>query len=486
MHWFFNPYQPKSVVEVIDEIKRKSAGGSYIFRGEPECHEEAPHFGRVSSNLWRVYRIDEEYFDIELVQKEMLVSAKRHTRDLPPDFRVDVIAERDREDELKEKPIHELSDTERQALNEINEKKQEEKAADFEILAEIQHYGGKTNLIDFTTDYLIALFFACEKSYSGKDGEVGRVIIQNIADIKDMIEYPKNPQHRAVVQKSVFIRPPKGYIKVDYNKLVRIPSALKQPILKYLQDHHGIDREYIYNDLHGFIRCQDNQGDTYTNFYKGLSCGNRAKKEKDKGKKKELYTEAVRHYDRAIEYRPDDPSIHSNRGNAYLNIGMIYEAFNDYNKAIGLRPDSSFFYYCRAEAYVKQGEFDKAMDDYAKAMELQPDSCYLYCRTGIAYAKQGNPDKAFDVLDKAMERYPNLAEPLFSRVTVYYELGIYYLKDGEWGKAKDIFEEGRNYTPSLNVSASFYEDYESVEDFEVEHGIELRDDDLRKLLTSTQ
>ena len=35
-----------------------------------------------------------------------------------------------------------------------------EKARDFEILTEIQHYGGKTNLIDFTTDYFIALFFA--------------------------------------------------------------------------------------------------------------------------------------------------------------------------------------------------------------------------------------------------------------------------------------------------------------------------------------
>ena len=28
---------------------------------------------------------------------------------------------------------------------------------DFEILTQLQHYGGKTNLIDFTTDYLIAL-----------------------------------------------------------------------------------------------------------------------------------------------------------------------------------------------------------------------------------------------------------------------------------------------------------------------------------------
>ena len=45
---------------------------------------------------------------------------------------------------------------------------------DFELLTEIQHYGGKTNLIDFTTDYLIALFFACD----GHHDKDGRVILQ--------------------------------------------------------------------------------------------------------------------------------------------------------------------------------------------------------------------------------------------------------------------------------------------------------------------
>ena len=35
---------------------------------------------------------------------------------------------------------------------------------DDEILTEIQHFGGATNLIDFTNDYLIALFFASAAS----------------------------------------------------------------------------------------------------------------------------------------------------------------------------------------------------------------------------------------------------------------------------------------------------------------------------------
>ena len=127
---------PRTVQDVIRTIEAKSAGGGYIYRGERKRHT------KVSSNLYREYDIDEEHFDIEVVQAEMLNDAKKHIGDLPQDFYVDLVA----------------------SLNAIQEGTDETilVASDFEILTEIQHYGGKTNLIDFTTDYLIALFFACD------------------------------------------------------------------------------------------------------------------------------------------------------------------------------------------------------------------------------------------------------------------------------------------------------------------------------------
>ena len=44
---------------------------------------------------------------------------------------------------------------------------------EIEIWAELQHYGGHTNLIDFTTDSHIALFFACDRFFD----KPGRVIL---------------------------------------------------------------------------------------------------------------------------------------------------------------------------------------------------------------------------------------------------------------------------------------------------------------------
>ena len=49
-----------------------------------------------------------------------------------------------------------------------------EHALDLSIFTQLQHYESQTNLIDFTTDFHIALFFACD----GQPGENGRVILQ--------------------------------------------------------------------------------------------------------------------------------------------------------------------------------------------------------------------------------------------------------------------------------------------------------------------
>ena len=92
----------------------------------------------------------------------------------------------------------------------VNEKVMANEIEDCEVLAEIQHNGGKTNLIDFTTDYLVALFFACDS----KPSESGRVILlsesgEGYYGEGYYIDRPANPTHRVIAQKSVFVRPKK-------------------------------------------------------------------------------------------------------------------------------------------------------------------------------------------------------------------------------------------------------------------------------------
>ena len=204
------------ILEIIGKIAETTADGDFIYRGEPQ------HYEHVSSSLWRECRkeIETEEFDIEAIQARMLELAKGYTHE---------------ED-------------------------------NFEILTELQHYGGHTNLIDFTTDNHIALFFAC----AGSLGEPGRIILlQRTEEIKKkyQIKEPRNPQNRIIAQKSIFVRPPKGFIEPEQFTEVNIPELLKEPILDHLQKQHGISTRNVYNDLHGFIRDQSSHQKTAIEIY---------------------------------------------------------------------------------------------------------------------------------------------------------------------------------------------------------------------------
>ena len=343
--------------ETISEIEEKSAFGNYIFRGEPEKHEEKPHCGKVSSNLWRKYGLSMESFDIEVVQMEMLNGAKKHMGELPQDF----------------------SGESTGFLNVI----QVDDPDDFEILTKIQHYGGKTNLIDFTTDYFIALFFACD----GHHNKEGRVILQDFGEIRDMINHPRNPRHRVIAQKSVFVRPPKGFIIPNEDDIVTISADLKQWILQHLRKYHGISKETIYNDIYGYIRNQGIHGQAYTWFYQGVACQKRGSKVTIPKESQKEYEESIKHYTQATQSKPDFLEAYYNRGVVFATTGNYDDAIADFDVTIGFNSYDADAYNQRGIAYYKLKKYKEAIADYTKATQLKPDLADAYYNRGEAFLR---------------------------------------------------------------------------------------------------
>ena len=317
---------------IINEIESKSADGDYIYRGESKKHPE------ISSSLYREYakNIDvEEFdlFDLMYAEKEMLKVARDHIGESPvgplEDF-IDIVNMSKRRMDYGE-PSMRTSSQENTAETigwTIAE------TADREILTELQHYGGKTNLIDFTTDYFIAVYFAC----SGHSEKVGRVILlAKNEDVENMIVRPRNPRHRVIAQKSVFLQPPQGYIEVPEDDIISIPVDLKQPLLDYLRKFHDISTESIYNDIHGFIRYHNIHQNAYVQFYTGLTfqkSGDETTSLKEEQaeyagkslKEQAKYKKAIEHYDQAINLNPDI-------GNAYYNRGWCRIYLEEWKKA---------------------------------------------------------------------------------------------------------------------------------------------------------
>ena len=215
-------HQLSEVLQKVNELARKAAGGDYLYRGEPKRYPE------VSSSLYRKHEeIEAEEFDVAVVENEMLQEAKRF-----------------------------IGETDEDA-----------------ILEQLQHFGYPTNQIDFTTDYNIALFFAC---YSELEKD-GRVILLDKAG-RDDLRQPKAPENRVIAQKSVFVRPPQGFVKPS--NTVVIPRVLKRPILQYLDKSHGVNAAALFNDIHGFIRYHRVHESAYAEFYAGLT--HHSKEEYDK------------------------------------------------------------------------------------------------------------------------------------------------------------------------------------------------------------
>ena len=328
------------VRDIIRKIEDKSASGDYIFRGEPECYP------KVASTLYRQYQhILDDGFNVEVVQNKMLDRVKEHL----PDLLTQV------EWRPHTAPISDL---------------------DFEILTEIQHYGGKTNLIDFTTDSRIALFFACD----GSPGRDGRVLLKKRGDIgrldRNPPREPSKPLNRVIAQKVIFVQPRQGFIEFDSEEnVVMIPAAIKNPTLEYLQKYHNISAKTIYNDLHGFIRIQDIHHRAGEELYKGFISQNEAHsasspEERDKWNRKaiEYYTQFLR-----LQPDPDYVEIYNNRGVAYFTNGEVDKAIEDYDKAIERKPDYAGAYCYRGFALLHKGEWDKAKADLTVARNLGLD-----------------------------------------------------------------------------------------------------------------
>ncbi len=132
---------------------------------------------------------------------------------------------------------------------------------EFEAIATLQHYGAPTPLIDFSLDWRIALYFACEKL---KYCYGGRIIFFSSKRAKDRyglsVRNPSGHHHdnagqtagRQIDQQSVLVWSENGEFKPDTCDIKTIPWKYKPALLAWLRSE-GIHRESVYRDVHGYV-----------------------------------------------------------------------------------------------------------------------------------------------------------------------------------------------------------------------------------------
>ncbi len=330
---------------------------------------------------------------------------------------------------------------------------------DLELLAELQHFGAATCLIDFTRSALVALWFACQqgsqreangKVFAVRHDDMVRLKTVNPELIKEDIDYflepdengryplyqwqPKLQNNRIIAQQSVFVF---SGTQIEAEAECVIDKNSKQNILIALDKVSGITEANIYPDFDGFARLHAHnksyiEPDAQDYLQRGIETH-----------QNDNLDDAIEYYTEVIRLDPADTSVVSmayyNRGVAYDEKNEVDLAIQDYNQTIQLNPNFAEVYNNRGYAYRQKGEIERAIEDYDRAIQIKSDNVLFYNNRAIA---------------------------------------LLHLK--EWEKAKSDLTIARNM--GVDIMALFHNAYASVADFEQRYDIQMPAD-LVALLT---
>ena len=120
--------------------------------------------------------------------------------------------------------------------------------------------------------------------------------------------------------------------------------------------------------------------------------------------------EAIAHYQKALQIKPDYAEAHNNLGNALLQKGQVDEAMAHYQKALQINPDYAEAHNNLGNALLQKGRVDEAITHYQKALQIKPDYAEAHNNLGNALLQKGNVDEAMAHYQKALQIKPDYAE----------------------------------------------------------------------------
>lgn len=135
--------------------------------------------------------------------------------------------------------------------------------------------------------------------------------------------------------------------------------------------------------------------------------GNRANFYRDKG----MYKEAMADYNKTISLKDEQPQAYNSRARLFFTMAKgqdtLLLALKDYNKAIEYEPDNGEFYTNRGATYARLGNINQAISDLTKGIELKPDHDVAYLNRSIMYQQSNRVDLAIKDIDSYLKLRPN-------------------------------------------------------------------------------
>jgi len=171
------------------------------------------------------------------------------------------------------------------------------------------------------------------------------------------------------------------------------------------------------------------------------------------------YDEALKYFDKALEYDPFNPEIFLNRGISNSMVQNYNEAIEDFDRAIKLNSKYAIAYLARgtvkaimqryeealkdldqsirlnpfnAEAYNKRGwvkyeeeKFNEAIEDFNQTIKLNKDEPVYYFARALCKYQNSDFVAALEDFNQVLQLDPDNALTLYNRALLYSETGAY-------------------------------------------------------------
>ena len=119
---------------------------------------------------------------------------------------------------------------------------------------------------------------------------------------------------------------------------------------------------------------------------------------------------AISQYESALKIRSAHPEalcnvtylVHYDLGNALLHEGKFDDAIAHYKKAVQLRPNYASAYYNLGAALFYKGQLDDAIAQWQTTLAMQPDHAEAHAGLGTAFLRKGSLGEAINHYEKAI------------------------------------------------------------------------------------
>jgi Tfp pilus assembly protein PilF len=127
------------------------------------------------------------------------------------------------------------------------------------------------------------------------------------------------------------------------------------------------------------------------------------------------HEEAIPHYKRALEIKPDYSEAKTNLGNVYLDLGRYDEALALYEEALNdtLYPTPYIAYSNKGWAQYKKGDVKGGMESIRMAVTTNPKFCLGYKNLGLIHGELGQHEESCTQFAHYKEQCPSSGEAYY-------------------------------------------------------------------------